>query len=165
MLIEEHSHGRARDCLPTDLARDTFPVEPLGRRIAQLRNELGWTQQELADRVGISRTALSHLEASGMSSVPGERTIALLAGIFKLEPHELVSGTNYPPAKAERLPVVVTRYTEVELQLRLLERETERGVADTDEWIERLRLLAKAAHDQREAAAVEEARRRLLGGR
>ena len=134
-------------------------MDRLGRRIAQLRNELGWTQQDLAERVGISRAALSHLEAS--MSVPGERTIALLAGVFKLEPHELVAGTDYPLAKTERLPVVVTRYTEVELQLRLLHRETELGVVDADEWDERLRVLAKSTHDRRESAAIEEARRGL----
>src|SRR5688572_11380530 len=70
----------------------------LGQRIAQLRAELGWTQQELAERLGISRVALSHIEAAGMlrATTPGERTIALLAGLFKMEPHELVAGTNYP---------------------------------------------------------------------
>ena len=134
-------------------------MDRLGRRIAQLRNELGWTQQELAERIGISRAALSHLEAS--MSVPGERTIALLAGVFKLEPHELVAGTDYPVAKSERLPVVVTRYTEVELQLRMLQREAQLGVVDEDEWDERLRLLAKSTHDRREAAAIENARRDL----
>ena len=41
------------------------------------------------------------------STTPGERTVALLAGLFKIEPHELVAGTDYPLAKAERLPVVV----------------------------------------------------------
>lgn len=137
--------------------------ENLGHRIAQLRGDLGWTQQELAERLGISRVALSHLEARGVDSTPGERTVALLAGLFKLEPHELVAGTNYPPAKAERLPVVVTRYTEVELQLRLLAVDEERGLDDTRrrEWDERLRLLAKATHDRRELDAVAGARRRL----
>ena len=51
--------------------------ENLGRRIAAYRAKLGLTQQELADRLAVSRTAVSHLEA-GMT-VPGERTIVLLA--------------------------------------------------------------------------------------
>ena len=79
-------------------------LENLGRRIADQRGKLGLTQQELAERLAVSRTAVSHLEA-GMT-VPGERTVVLLAGLFKIEPHELVAGTNYPLAKAERLPVV-----------------------------------------------------------
>ena len=130
-------------------------IPDLGRRIAALRNGLGWTQQQLAERLGISRAALSHVEA-GMS-IPSERTIALLAGIFKLEPHELVAGTTYPVAKAERLPVVVARYTEVELQLRLLERDIEAGNLDRDDWLQRLRVLAKSTHDLAEQAAVEAA--------
>lgn len=93
----------------------------VGRRIADQRVRLGLTQQELAARVAISRVALSNLE-SGRSE-PGERTVTLLAGIFGMEPHELVAGTTYPTAKADRLPLVAARHTEVELQLALLERD------------------------------------------
>ena len=133
----------------------------LGHRIAALRAGRGWTQQQLAERLAISRVAVSHLEA-GMST-PGERTIALLAGLFKLEPHEFVEGTRYPLAKAERLPVVVCRYTEVELQLRLLELDEERGLdaQRRADWTERLRVLAKATHDREETALLAAARRRL----
>ena len=101
-------------------AETATAAESLGRRVADHRAKLGLTQQELAERLGISRVAVSHLEA-GVSD-PGERTVTLLAGLFKLEPHELVAGTSYPPAKADRLPVVAARYTEVELQLALLDR-------------------------------------------
>src|SRR2546423_14877891 len=99
-------------------------AENLGRRIARLRGELGWTQHDLATRLAISRVAVSHLEAG--LTVPSERTVTLLAGLFKLEPWELVENTSYPQAKAERLPPVAARYTEVELQLRLMEAELER---------------------------------------
>src|SRR3954466_16354435 len=71
--------------------------ENLGRRIAILRGSLGWTQQDLADRLALSRGAVSHIEA-GLRE-PGERTITLLAGLFKVEPWELVAGTAYPEAK------------------------------------------------------------------
>lgn len=94
-------------------------MESLGRRIAKERAELGWTQADVAARVGISRVALSHLEA-GLST-PSERTVCLLAGLFKMEPHELVEGTDYPTAKRDRLPVVVARHTEAELQLARLD--------------------------------------------
>jgi transcriptional regulator with XRE-family HTH domain len=122
----------------------------LGRRIARLRRELGWTQQELADRLAISRVAVSHVE-SGVS-VPSERTITLLAGVFKLEPVDLVADTDYPVAKAERLPVTAARYTEVELQLRL-----HAATPDDPAWPERLRLLLELAHDPRERAALKRA--------
>ncbi len=100
----------------------------LGRRIASQRGSLGWTQAELAERLGASRVAVSHMEA-GLST-PSERTVALLAGVFKLEPFELVADTDYPMAKAERLPVVACRYTEVELQLALFERDMARGLVE-----------------------------------
>jgi transcriptional regulator with XRE-family HTH domain len=134
-------------------------MEKLGRRIADLRSKLGWTQQELADRVGISRVALSHVEA-GMSD-PGERTVTLLAGVFKVEPHELVAGTTYPPAKADRLPLVAARHTEVELQLALLEQDLRRGTAPPDEWRARLTALLDTTHDARERAALTAALRSL----
>jgi transcriptional regulator with XRE-family HTH domain len=128
--------------------------ESLGLRIAKHRSELGWTQAELAERVGISRVALSHIEAG--ISTPGERTVALLAGVFKREPHELVARTDYPSAKAERLPVVAARYTEVEHQLAVLDAQLAlvvdpiaraRVVADARNLI---RGLIARAHDRRE---------------
>lgn len=101
------------------MAGPAVPVapEPLGRRLAKLRAELGWTQAELADRVAISRVAVSHLE-SGLS-VANERTVTLLAGVFGMEPFELVEGTDYPLSRAERLPLVAARHTEADHQLAL----------------------------------------------
>ncbi len=163
---------------------DATPVgESLGRRVAAHRAKLGLTQQELAERVGISRVAVSHLE-SGVTD-PGERTVTLLAGLFKVEPHELVAGTTYPVAKADRLPVVVARYTEVELQLALLDHDLARidpagldvdrdpvrprahqaeraaDVITLEQWQDRLRVLGHDAWDPRERRAVAEAADRL----
>lgn len=143
--------------------------ESLGRRIAEARAKLGLTQQDLAERVGISRVALSHLEA-GMSD-PGERTVALLASVFKLEPHELVAGTSYPPGKANRLPLVVARHTEVELQLALLDNDLrwlERAGADRsvlDGWQSRLLALLDTSYDERERDAIRDALARVRGSR
>ena len=71
--------------------------------------------------MAISRVALSNLESG--RSVPGERTVTLLAGVFGMEPYDLVAGTSYPRAKVDRLPAVAARYTQVELQLALLDRD------------------------------------------
>src|SRR3954471_21198352 len=97
--------------------------ESLGQRIARLRGRRGWTQQDLAVRLAASRVAVSHFEMG--LALPSERTVVLLAGLFGCEPHELVAETNYPAAKAERLPLVACRYTELELQLALLRRDLE----------------------------------------
>jgi transcriptional regulator with XRE-family HTH domain len=140
--------------------------ENLGRRIAELRGKLGMTQQELADRLAVSRTAVSHLEA-GMT-VPGERTVVLLAGLFKIEPRELVAGTNYPLGKAERLPAVAARYTELELLVILLDNDLswlERtGDAHRrrvlDEWDARLSSVDDNSIDLRERELLRDARKR-----
>ena len=134
----------------------------LGRRIADLRAKRAWTQADLAGRLGVSRTAVSHAEAG--LSIPGERTVALLAGLFGMEPHELVAGTDYPSAKAERLPVVVARYTEVEHELALLERDAGWVEPHTkDEWVLRLRALLDDSHDPVEREMLTAALRRLHG--
>ncbi|MEO6121191.1 MAG: helix-turn-helix transcriptional regulator [Acidimicrobiales bacterium] len=137
-----------------------LPLETLGRRIARMRSERGWTQAELAERVGISRVAVSHLETD--LNIPSERTVTLLAGLFRTEPHELVQATSYPMAKTERLPLVACRYTEVELQLRLLARDLEDGDrAALDEWPERLAILRKSALDPGERRSIDTALRSL----
>ncbi len=142
----------------------------LGQRIARLRAGRGWTQQHLADRLGISRVAVSHLETD--LNTPSERTLALLAGCFGMEPHDLVAATSYPVAKSDRLPLVVTRYTEVEHQLALLARDlwwidggggaapdavTTDGVLG--DWEVRLGKLADRVADAEGVVAVAEARR------
>ena len=135
-------------------------MESLGRRIAKRRAELGWTQQELADRVAVSRVAVSHLESD--LSTAGERTVALLAGVFGMEPHELVAGTTYPAAKADRLPLVVARHTEVELQCRLLDRDLELYARSGDRalldgWATSLADLAAEALDARQRTLLDQA--------
>ncbi len=102
--------------------------EPIGRRIAARRLEMGWTQQDMAERLAISRVAVSHIEAG--LSLPSERTIALLAGLFKCSPDLLVAGSDYPAAKAERLPRSVAWFTALELELALL--------ANDMAWLDRL---------------------------
>src|SRR5690606_3998637 len=47
--------------------------EVLGQRIARLRAQRGWTQQELAERLAASRVAVSHFEMG--LAMPSERTV------------------------------------------------------------------------------------------
>ena len=118
--------------------------------------------QELADRIGISRVAVSHLETKP-NAHPGERTVVLLAGVFKMDPHELVADTDYPMAKAERLPLVAARYTEAEHQVVLLDRDLawlERSGPDRSvlaEWESRLRALADVTHHPHDRSLLAEA--------
>jgi hypothetical protein len=110
---------------------------------------------------------VSHFE-SGMTA-PSERTVVLLAGLFKCEPHELVAGTDYPRAKAERLPPVAAQVTAIELAVELLDRDLawlERtGSADArrvlDEWEVRLRAWDPATLDPASRELLAAAKRRV----
>lgn len=138
--------------------------EPFGRRVASHRARLGLTQQDVAARLALSRNAVSHIETG--DSIPTERTIVLLAGLFGVEPHELVAGTDFPDAKADRLPLVAPRHTRVEarllalgLELRWVAALDERSRADALTTIDReLRALELEALDNVERARLREAR-------
>ena len=142
--------------------------ELLSQRIALLRARRGWTQAELAERLAASHVAVSHFEMG--LALPSERTIVLLTGVFKLEPHELIAGTSYPMPKAERLPSVACRYTEVELQLALLQRDLGWLARVTDEalrrrvvaeWQAKLAALSESVYDEDERVMLAEAQKAL----
>jgi transcriptional regulator with XRE-family HTH domain len=95
--------------------------EMIGQRIAHYRQQNDWTQEQLAERISISRVAVSHIEIG--LSIPSERTITLMASVFKCNPLELVRNTSYSPAKADRLPLDIPWYTQREQQLALLNRD------------------------------------------
>jgi transcriptional regulator with XRE-family HTH domain len=111
------------------MSTQKFP-QAIGKRVAELRQQRGWTQQVLAGRLAISRVAVSHIELG--FTIPSERTITLLASLFKCAPHELVDGTDYPRAKAERLPYTIAWYTPLDMDLLLFENDME--------WLERIQI-------------------------
>jgi transcriptional regulator with XRE-family HTH domain len=131
--------------------------EPIGHRIARLRVQRGWTQQDVADRLALSRTAVSHLEAD--MAQPSERTVLLLAGLFHLEPLELVGETLYPLQKAERLPRVVARYTEIDLQLRVRE---PMPATQADSWRSQLSALLDGGYSHADRERIRAALDALL---
>jgi transcriptional regulator with XRE-family HTH domain len=112
-------------------------LESIGKRIARLRQERGWTQQDLASRLAISRVAVSHIEMDLI--IPSERTVTLLAGLFKMEPHDLVQDTTYPASKADRLPAGICCYTSFEMEIALLENDLK--------WLESLKTLSTNGSD------------------
>ncbi len=62
----------------------------LGAKIEQTRSMLGWTQDELAKKVGLTRTSITNIEA-------GRQRILLhdlekFAGVFNMQPKALLRG-------------------------------------------------------------------------
>jgi transcriptional regulator with XRE-family HTH domain len=62
-------------------------TQTFGERLATLRHERGWTQRELADRVGIDQPFMSKIEAGKHD--PGMKLLASIAQAFELTLSEL----------------------------------------------------------------------------
>ena len=71
----------------------------MGRRIAARRTELGMTQQELADKLSLSRQAISMYETGGIADMRG-RTLAKLAAALQVGEDWILFGDGYPAHEA-----------------------------------------------------------------
>ena len=67
----------------------------LGKKIQMLRKEKGWTQEELASRIGVSAQAVSKWETD--ISSPDISLIAPLAKLFEVSTDELLSTEDSSP--------------------------------------------------------------------
>ena len=147
-------------------------LQTIGKRIAELRNKLGWTQQYLAERLAISRVAVSLIEMD--ISTPGERTVTLLAGLFKIPPHILVENTTYPLAKKDKLPYVTCCYTQLETDIIVMENDLEWLENSNDspnflklrenvlqKWSDRLNLWERDVVDPIEKGLIQDAWKKI----
>jgi len=75
----------------------------LGLRIAQLRRERGWSQQELADKLGVAQQTLAHYEVARIR-VPAS-TLPLLSTLFMTPIDTLVGHTQHTQRSGKRGPV------------------------------------------------------------
>jgi len=76
----------------------------LGKRIAQLREERGWTQKKLADQAGISVTFLSEVEND--RRMPGAEIALRLSDVLGVSIDYLLTGRleTRPPAQPLIIP-------------------------------------------------------------
>lgn len=63
-------------------------------RLCLLRRACGLTQQELADKIGVSRVMLNKYETQGI--IPRRDTLNKLASALDVTPKELIFGKNIP---------------------------------------------------------------------
>ena len=80
----------------------------LGDRIRELRKANNWTQQELADKLGLDRTTISKWERQG-GSEPDNTTLVKVADIFNVSVDYLLGRVD-DPKKTIRLPQTVAPY-------------------------------------------------------
>ncbi|WP_338554856.1 helix-turn-helix transcriptional regulator [Paenibacillus sp. KS-LC4] len=66
----------------------------IGSRIAQLRDDRHWTQEQTAAKLGISRAALSHYEKNRRE--PDSETLKKFADLYQVSVDFLVGRTLHP---------------------------------------------------------------------
>ena len=66
--------------------------QKLATKIRKLRSQKGWSQEELADRAGLHRTYISHLE-NGKRQISVETLCKIAAG-FGISSSELIKGID-----------------------------------------------------------------------
>ena len=83
----------------SDKAAGPLPPPDFGRRLASLRNERGWSIEEVAAHLGVSRQAVWYWETG--QRVPRQRLFKRVAEIFEVPPEALkAEAVNPQPAEA-----------------------------------------------------------------
>jgi transcriptional regulator with XRE-family HTH domain len=70
------------------MPRKAYIADGIGPRIRRLRKERGWTQSELAERVGCSKRAIVYYERQG--KFPPAPVLAAMSGAFGIEINALM---------------------------------------------------------------------------
>ena len=73
----------------------------LGKRIRELRRSKVWTQEVLAEKIGIETASLSNIENG--KTYPSAETIENLIKVFKINPYELFIFEHLEMPSAEKL--------------------------------------------------------------
>ena len=71
----------------------------IGEKLQRLRKARGWTQEELAERVGVSRQSLSKWEAN--ATLPDTANVIALADLFGVTTDYLLREDAAPPVRTE----------------------------------------------------------------
>jgi transcriptional regulator with XRE-family HTH domain len=125
-----------------------------GDRIRELRQQIGFTQWQVADRAGVSNTYISALE-SGRKSAPPHAIVTALAACLKTSEDELWS-----LARAEREARLRQRIDGVPTSRRTMSDEEPQGggqgIPLSEQEIQRaVKTLRRAALDPRRRRTLE----------
>ena len=82
-----------------DMNRRAYIADSIGERIRQLRQTRGWTQTELAERVGTTKRSIIHYEMHG--KYPPAPILAALSGAFQISMEALMA-PDAPEQKRKR---------------------------------------------------------------
>ena len=87
-FIVSHTNATRLGMLAS-MTRHAYIADSLGERIRRLRQERGWTQTVLADRVGCTKRAIIYYEKDG--KYPPAPILAAMAGAFGMTLEKLMA--------------------------------------------------------------------------
>lgn len=82
-------------------------METMGQRIRHLRAALGFTQQQLADKVGVSKGAISQWEGDAVENIK-LKNVLTLCDLLRTDLPYLVYGAARRPANIAPFPTSET---------------------------------------------------------
>ncbi len=103
------------------------PAPPFGERLAALRKERGWTQPQLAERLGATVTMVTYLERRAKN--PTVKTMEQIAQIFGVPVSDLLGVAN-GKTETRRKPGPPSRLEELTEQLAQLPRSKQKTVIE-----------------------------------
>lgn len=122
--------------MPKAKTRETMSF---GARLAELRKARGFTQQELADQIGLSRRMLAYYE--GQSEHPPTTHLPAIAQALRVSTDVLLGLTTVKPAARQKDSRLLRRMQEIEK----LDSQDKRQVLQLlDAFIEKGQLRRKA---------------------
>ena len=105
----------------------TKPAPPFGERLAALRKERGWTQPQLAERLGITVMMVTYLERQAKN--PTAKTVEQIAQVFGVPINALLGSAKIVSNGAHK-PGPPSRLEELTEQLAQLPRSKQKTVVE-----------------------------------
>lgn len=104
-------------------------MESFARRFKQLREKRGWTQEDAADKIGVSRPTIAGYESEEKNRIPRKEMLHTIADLFDVSTDYLLGRTDYPKSIAAN----EQELNDAATTIRLIEEEAEKmGLRPTD---------------------------------
>jgi HTH-type transcriptional regulator, competence development regulator len=112
----------------------------LGARIKELRHQRGFTQRQLAEKVGVDFTYLSKIENDRLEHTPSIKTLQDLARALEVDELELMQLAN-------KVPPVLQAIARDKNALRFFRRATQ-TIKSSEGWRDLLTYLERRTQDR-----------------
>jgi transcriptional regulator with XRE-family HTH domain len=90
------------------------------RRFKRLRESRGWTQEDAAERLGVSRPTIAGYESEEKNRIPRQETLHKIAKLFNVSIDYLLSGSDKPMINDQAKSAVMEAYDRLPLEKKKL---------------------------------------------